>query len=161
MKKISILMVLGILLLSQGCLSSQPKSEKSSFILWKTSQFKYADMGFISESKNGIDVEIYGSGVAIMHLKIASDRICMSQLKCMSKREFNRDILSSNYPNDLLSNIFKSKEIFAGQGLEKRGDGFEQKIFSRGHYDILYSVTRKEMIFRDRYNSILIKVKNL
>jgi len=162
MKKISILIVATLLLLlSQGCSSPQLVSKKSSFILWKTAQFKYADMGFISENSNKIDIEIYGSGVAVMRLNITPDRICMSQLKCMSKREFNKNILSHNYPDDILTNIFKSKEIFGGLGVVKNADGFEQKIVSKGEYDILYSVNKNETLFRDRYNSILIKVRNL
>ncbi len=161
MKKLSIFLIVLLGFVSQGCVSSQPISEKSSFILWKSSQFKYADMGFISERSDGIKVEIYGSGVALMRLNITKDRICMSSLECMGKREFNRKILSYNYPDDILTNIFESKEIFDGRGIVKKRDGFEQKIFSKGEYDILYKVTKSEMIFEDRYNSILIKVKNL
>ena len=161
MKKISILMVATAMFLSQGCLSPKPLSERSSFIVWKSSQFKYADMGFVSEGQNSVKVEIYGSGVAIMRLNITRDQVCMSKLECMGKKEFNKKILSHNYPDDILTNIFKSKEIFGGKGMVKSEGGFRQTIFSKGEYDIEYSVTKNQTIFRDRYNSILIKVKNL
>ncbi len=159
MKKISIVVIL--MLLSQGCQSPQPTSEKSSFIVWKSAKLKYADMGFISANDNGVIVEIYGSGVAVMHLDISSDRICMSRLECMDKRKFNKNVLSSYYPDDILSNIFRSKEIFDGLNLKRRADGFEQRISTQGQYDILYVVTKNGTIFEDKQNSILIKVKNL
>jgi len=146
-----------IIILLNACTAS-PKKEESSFIVMKTPKFKYADMGFITIGST-VNVEIYGVGQPLMHLDINGMNICMSAFKCLEKKDFNREVLSASYPEDLLGNIFRSKPIFDGKSLVKTEDGFHQKLTKEGVYDISYSIKGNQRVFRDTLNKILIKVR--
>ena len=150
---------LGMLIGLQGCAQKQVKKEKSALIVWKSPQFRYADMGFIADEGNRLKVEIYGSGSALMRLKIDQDSICMSQLRCMPKAQFNKKALSSHYPATLLESVFRGEPVFDGRNLARRGSGFTQRITSPDHYDIFYEVDKNQITFRDKYNHLLIKIK--
>ncbi len=149
--------IMGFLL--SACASKEYVQQNSAYIMFKTPTFKYADMGFIYENEEEIKIEIYGTGQALMSLEISETSVCMSLLECMGKRDFNQKVLSAMYPEDLLENIFRGRALFHGMGLEKKGDGFTQKIVKKDKYNIDYSVLNQQIIFRDTINSILIQVK--
>jgi len=94
-----------------------------------------------------------------MSLTISETSVCMSLLECMSKESFNKEVLSSMYPREILNDIFRGKPIFAGKNLKKSRNGFTQTIVNKNKYAIHYSVLNNEIIFRDTINTILIKVK--
>ena len=154
-----LLLLLGTLLFLQACGNTPYLKENSALIVFKTPTFRYADMGFIYENKNEVKAEIYGSGQALMSLKITGSSVCMSLLACMSKESFNKTVLSSMYPNEILDNIFRGKPIFNAQNLKKNRNGFTQTIINQNKYNIHYSVLNNEIIFRDTINAILIKIK--
>jgi hypothetical protein len=156
--KRTILLIMLSFLLS-ACVPKEYVEQNAAFIMFKTPAFKYADMGFIYENEKEIKVEIYGSGQALMSLEISETSVCMSVLECMSKSAFNKEVLSSLYPENTLENIFRGKRVFNGSGLETNGTGFTQKIVKKDKYNIDYSVLNNEIIFRDTINTILIKVK--
>ena len=151
--------ILIVSFLVSACVPKEYVEQNSAFIMFKTPTFKYADMGFIYENEEEIKVEIYGSGQALMSLEISETSVCMSLLECMSKSTFNKEVLHSTYPEDILENIFRGKPILNGVGLEKKGTGFTQKIIKKDKYKIDYSVLKNEVIFRDTINTIDIKVK--
>ena len=152
--------ILAVMILFFSACGTQPYlKENSVFILFKTPSFKYADMGFLYENSSEVKVEIYGSGQALMSLKISSDSVCMSQFKCMSKKMFNRELLSSYYNYDILENIFRGKAIFNGMNMTKNSNGFTQEIINEYKYHIKYSVLKREIIFSDTINNIVIKIK--
>jgi hypothetical protein len=153
------LLLIGALLLFQACGTKPYLKENSALIVFKTPTFKYADMGFIYENKNEVKAEIYSSGQALMSLTIANTSVCMSLLECMSQNSFNKSVLSSYYPDEILNNIFRGKAIFKKTNLQKKGNGFTQNIVKQNKYNIHYSVLNNEIIFRDTINSILIKIK--
>ena len=159
MKVSRIILLLMISFFFSACAPKEYVKQNSAFIMFKTPTFKYADMGFIYENKDEIKVEIYGSGQALMTLEISEASVCMSLLECMSKSSFNKEVLNSMYPEDILENIFRGKPIMYSEGLEKNRNGFTQKIVKEDKYDIHYSVLNNEIIFRDTINAILIKVK--
>jgi len=137
-----------------------PKKQESAFIVIKTPSMKYADMGFITSSVNGVNVEIYAAGQPLMDFEINGLNVCMSTFKCMDKKSFNEKVLSSSYPDEILENIFRAKPIFDSENLEQDKEGsFSQKLTKEGIYDISYSVNAKQRIFRDTINKILIKVR--
>ena len=142
-----------------ACVPKQYTQQNSALIIFKTPAFKYADMGFIYENEEEIKAEIYSSGQPLMSLEISESSVCMSLLECMGKSTFNKEVLSSQYPKDILENIFRGKVIFSAQGLEKNRNGFTQKIIKEEKYDIDYSVLNNEVVFRDTINTILIKIK--
>ena len=143
----------------QACGTTPYLKENSALIVFKTPTFKYADMGFIYENKNEVKAEIYGSGQALMSLKISGSSVCMSLLECMSKESFNKTVLSSMYPNEILDNIFRGKPIFKDKNLQRNRNGFTQTIVNQNKYDIHYSVLNNDIVFRDTINAILIKIK--
>lgn len=153
-----VLLSLLVFLLS-ACAQPKPYQTHSAFIVWKSPSFRYADMGFISDDGRTLKVEIYGSGTALMRLKIGEQSICMSQFECMSKGDFNQKLLSPHYPEDTLENIFRAKPIFDGAGLTQKRNGFTQKIKKNQAYEIEYSVLNNQTVFRDTINKILIKVR--
>ncbi len=155
--KINLLIIIAILF--SAC-TPIPKKQESAFIVIKTPTMKYADMGFITSSVNGVNVEIYAAGQPLMNLEINGLNVCMSTFKCMDKKSFNEKVLSSVYPDDILENIFRAKPIFNSENLEQDKEGiFSQKLKKEGVYDISYSVNAKQRIFRDKINKILIKVR--
>ncbi|RLA58658.1 MAG: hypothetical protein DRQ78_11645 [Epsilonproteobacteria bacterium] len=155
--KAFVLYILLMLLLS-ACAKQPYLKEHTALILFKTENFKYADLGFIYENKEEVKVEIYASGQALMTLSIGENAVCMSALQCMSKAQFNKEVLSATYPQEIISDIFRGKAIFSGLNIRKNGNGFTQNIIKQDKYHIEYSVLNKHIIFRDKMNDILIKV---
>ena len=154
-----LLIFMGIIYLFVGCTGKDAKKQESAFIVMKTKSMKFADMGFIYASSNGVKVEVYAAGQPLVDLDINSQNICLSLFECMDKDQFNKEVLSAFYPATLLENIFKAEAIFEEKNLEKVEGGFEQKISKEGEYDISYSVISGKRIFRDKINKILIKVR--
>jgi len=141
-----------------GCGEAAYTRQNSAYIVLKTPTFKYADMGFIYENSDELKAEIYGSGQALMTLRVTKDSVCMSRLECMSKSTFNSLILSVNYPKDIIGQIFRGKPIFGGAGMVQKRNGFTQKLVNADKYHIEYSVLNNKIFFRDTINQILIKV---
>ena len=159
LKKILLILLMGLLL--NACASKEYTKQESVFIVFKTPTFRYADLGFIYENDEEIKVEIYSSGQAIMSLKISHNAVCMSLLECMNKKSFNKKVLSKYYPDTVLDNIFKGQKIFNGENVVKTSNGFTQRLMKTNKYNINYSVLNKQILFRDRMNDIIIKIKRL
>ena len=159
-KKIGFFMA--TLLMMSSCTGKhlvKEENQESAFIVIKTDKMRYADMGFIYKGDSFVKVEIYSMGQPIVSLDINSVNVCMSTFECMEKKDFNKKMLSVNYPDTLLENIFRGKAIFNAEGLEKKDNGFIQKVKKSKKYDITYSVISKKRIFRDKINKIVIKVQ--
>jgi len=143
-----------------ACASQPYLKENSAFIVFKTTTQKYADMGFIYKNNSEVKLEVYSSGQALVTLKVTDNLVCMSTLACVSKENFNKDVLATTYPKDILDNIFRGKPIFAGTNMKKVFNGFTQKVVKHNIYNINYSVLNGNTIFVDNINNIVIKVKN-
>ena len=147
-----------------GCAIKDIKEQKSKFIVIKTPEIKFADMGFVSTSDDKLNIQIYSSGEAVLSLSIYKDKICSGLFQCMNKKSFNKKIFHQSYPDDTLENIFLAKPIFNGENLKKTKDGFTQDILFSGtyiiHNQISYTVSNDDIIFNDKTNNILIKVQN-
>ena len=159
MKKIGFFWMFLLLIGISGCAQHSYIKQDSALIVFKTPTFKYADMGFIYEGKEEIKVEIYSSGQVLTSLNLSHGQVCMSTLQCMSEAKFNAEVLSKHYPDSLLRNVFGGQAIFDKQGYTLSRNGFTQKLFKSGKYDIEYTVLNREIVFRDTINEILIKVK--
>jgi hypothetical protein len=159
MYRILLLPFLILVFLFNACGTQPYLKENSAFIVFKTPTFKYADMGFVYENSSEVKAEIYGSGQALMSLRVSGDSVCMSLFACMSRKKFNQQVLSSAYPDTVLENIFRGKPVFSGQNMKKTRNGFTQNIVKQNKYNIHYSVLNNEIIFRDTINKILVKVK--
>jgi len=147
------------LFIINGCTQLSPKKQESAFIVIKTPKMKYADMGFITDNRSKVKIEIYAAGQPLVAWEINALNICMSTFKCMEKQDFNKEFLTNAYPDTLLENIFKGEVIFKKEGYEKVDNGFMQTIKEEKLYNITYKVIDGERIFRDKLNKILIKVR--
>ena len=151
-----------ILILFIGCTGKQlikKENQESAFIVIKTDKMRYADMGFIYRGDSFVKVEIYSMGQPLVSLDINPVNVCMSTFECMEKKDFNAKMLSTNYPDTLLENIFRGEPIFDREGIENNSTGFIQKLKKDDKYDITYSVISEKRVFRDKINKIVIKVK--
>ncbi len=157
-RQITITLLISLFFL-QACVTKPYLKQNSALIVFKTPTFRYADMGFVYENSDEVKVEIYGSGQALMSLTISENSVCMSLLECMSRASFNKKILNEAYPNEILDEIFRGKQIFKGKGLVKNSNGFTQQIIKQDKYNIHYNVLNNQIIFRDTMNAILVKVK--
>ena len=158
MRYLKYVFILLSVLLLWGCAEPSYTKQNSAYIVLKTPTFKYADMGFIYENSGEVKAEIYGSGQALMTLRVTKDSVCMSRLECMSKSTFNRQVLSSEYPPDTIEQIFRGKPVFDGANMVQKRNGFTQKLIKPDKYHIEYSVLNNQIRFRDTINEILIKV---
>jgi hypothetical protein len=158
-KIVSIILFISFILI--GCSNKslvKKRNQESAFIVFKTPNIQYADMGFIYKGDSFVKVDIYAMGQPIMSLDINGMNICMSTFKCMDRKDFNAKMLSDSYPDDILENIFKSQPIFRGENLKRTKNGFTQHIAKKAKYDIRYSVDKSKTIFKDNLNGIIIKI---
>ena len=155
---VRVLLGIGFIFVLSGCAKKHYMKQESAFIVFKTPTLKHADLGFIYENNDTLKVELYSVGQVLMSFEITSQRVCMSMFECMSKAQFNTQVLVKAYPKDILDNIFRAKEIFGGLYKSKIRNGFTQKIKKDKKYNISYMVLKKKIIFRDIINGISIKI---
>ena len=105
-------------LLFNSCASTPYLKENSAFIVFKTASYNYADMGFVYQNSSEVKLELYSSAQALMSLKVTKNSVCMSTLACVSKNNFNKDVLVKAYPKDILDNIFRRKPIFNSKNIK-------------------------------------------
>ena len=92
-----------------GCLgTNDPQLNSSSAtILIKTPQMKFYDKGFIYKYKDYTQVQIFTAGTAVLDMKIYEDKVCRSTFKCQDIKTFNKENLSSTYPDNFLKELFE------------------------------------------------------
>ena len=160
MKKNKIIISSIIALVVSGCVGSMPEyqTSKGTMIIFKTPTMRYADQGFVSTAQDETKVEIYGSGQAVMRLRITSNEVCVSSLSCMSKKEFNQKVLGNvNYPEALIEHIFRGEPIFGMEGMNQADHSFKQHILKPG-MNINYFRGVKRIEFKDSITGTKIKV---
>jgi len=125
----------------------------------KTKKFRFSDIGYLRHSDDALQLELFMAGQVVKRIEI-NHLVCVSDEGCIDKKTFNTEYLSSNYPEAILQNILLGKEIFGGKNLKKTSFGFIQNILTQD-VDIHYSVSQKEIYFKDRKNHILFKIKDV
>ncbi len=162
-KKAKLLILASMAATITGCVGAMPEynSSKSSMIVFKTPTLRYADQGFVSTASSETKVEIYGSGEALMRLRITPSEVCLSSMACMSKKDFNAKVLgNSNYPETLIENVFNGNPIYGMEGISQSGSSFTQHI-TKGGVNITYRKSDKKIEFNDTITGVKIKVINL
>ena len=89
---------------------------------------KFNDKGFIFKFKDYTQVQIFSAGVAVLDMKIYEDKVCKSTFKCQDLDTFNKENLSSTYPNNFLKSLFDKKNK------EKMKN--KRVIINQNHYDL-------------------------
>ena len=146
-----------VVLFFTACSVKNYENTQTKIIIIKSPKIKFADIGYIRNTQNSIELELFIAGnpvekIAINHL------ICVSE-GCMTKSSFNKEYLTFSYPDDILQNILLGYEIYEGKDKKKTDDGFEQNIKSK-NVDIKYKVDSNTIFFKDKKNKIIFKIKD-
>jgi len=145
------------LLFLSGCGAKPFVHESAATIIMKTPKIKFADTGYIRSNKNVVALEFFSAGMAVGKFEI-ENLVCVDGEGCIRKSSFNEEYLSKHYPDTLMENVLRSKPIYEGINLLQSEHGFEQHIMDE-YVDIKYKVTERQIYFKDRSNSVLIKIK--
>ena len=140
-----------------ACSIKEYKHTQSKIIIIKSPKIKFADLGYIRNTNEAIELELFMAGNSIKKISI-NHLICVDE-GCMNKSGFNEEYLNASYPSSLLQNILLAKPIYEGKNLTKTDDGFMQSIKNKD-VDIRYKVDTKSTFFKDKTNNIILKFKN-
>ena len=151
-------LALVFILFFSACSVKEYEYTKSKLFIIKSPQIKFADLGYIRNTGESIEVELFMAGKSIKKIEV-NHLICVDE-GCMSKSGYNEDYLHPSYPDDLLQNILLGMPIYDKLNLEKTEDGFAQKIKNENVY-IKYKVDNKQIFFKDLRNKIIFKIKEL
>ena len=152
MKYIIIIFVI----LFSACSIKDYEQTKSKIIIIKSPKIKFADLGYVRNSGNSIELELFLAGKSIK--KIAINHLICVDDGCMSKSGFNEDYLHKSYPNDLLQDILLGQPIYESENMQKNKDGFIQQINTK-NVNIVYKVSQNSIFFKDKKNNIILKIK--
>lgn len=151
------IVVVLVLLFFSACSMKSYDITQTKIIIIKSPKMKFADIGYLRNSDEAIELEMFIAGHPIEKISI-NHLICVSA-GCLSKSAFNQEYLHYSYPDAILQNILLGREIYEGILKVKTIDGFEQKIVN-DNVDIKYRVNNKEIFFKDKKNKIIFKIKD-
>ncbi|MEA2111807.1 MAG: hypothetical protein U9P71_07145 [Campylobacterota bacterium] len=146
------------LLLFSGCSVKEYAPATSVLVTFKSDAFRFSDMGYIRKSSRGVEVELFSAGNLVQNFQLEDD-VCTKK-GCLNYDAFNQEYLHSNYPNEVLKNIFRGEPIFNKKGLQKTDDGFKQSIKAKT-YNVIYKISNNSIYFKDKINGILIKIREV
>ncbi|MDO9056106.1 MAG: hypothetical protein Q7U69_06115 [Sulfuricurvum sp.] len=159
MQKFFILWVSILALFFTGCSTKHYRVSEPKLITLKTPKIKFADTGYIRHDETSVEVELFTAGVAVEKISIDS-LVCVSS-GCMSEEAFVKEYLYPDYPADTMRNIVLGKDIFAGRGKEEMCDGRLFQFIRNDEMDIIYRRGKGEIYFKDRLNSLIIRINDL
>ena len=145
-------------LLFSACSTKNYEFTETKIITIKSPKIKFSDVGYVRNSNNKIELELFIAGKSIQTFTL--NHVICTNSGCMSKSAFNEEYLNKNYPSDILQNIILSQPIYGGKNIQKKDGGFEQVITESG-VEITYRVDLNGVYFRDKKNSIIFQIKDL
>mgnify|MGYP001172763461 CR=1 FL=1 len=146
-----------VALIFSACSVKNYEITQTKVIIIKTKKFKFADLGYVRNTEDSIELELFVASKAIEKISI-NHLICTSE-GCMKKSSFNKEYLHQSYPSDILQNILLANAIYDGKNRVQTESGFEQKIVDE-NADIVYRVSENETFFKDKKNKIIFKIKD-
>lgn len=159
MQKFFILWVSILVFFFTGCSTKHYTVSEPKLITLKTPKIKFADTGYIRHDETSVEVELFTAGVAVEKISIDS-LVCVSN-GCMSEEAFVKEYLYPDYPADTMRNIVLGKDIFSGRGKEEMCDGRLFQFIRNDEMDIIYRRGKGEIYFKDRLNSLIIRINDL
>lgn len=159
MQKFFILWVSMIALFLGGCVTKVYTVNEPKIITLKTPKIKFADTGYIRHDGSAVEVELFAAGVAVEKITI-DEQVCVSA-GCMDEEKFVKEYLYPDYPRDTMRHVLLGKDIFAGRGKEEMCDGRLFQFIRNDEIDIIYRRGKGEIYFKDRLNSLIIKIEDL
>ncbi len=127
-------------------------------VVVKTKNLAIADGGFLTKADNYKSLEVFSAGKIVLHVEL-NKNACINNL-CTNRLDFNQRVFGYSYYKSFLDDILDKKEIYDGKNIIKTGDGFKQNIKTKD-YDIIYSINKKSLYFKDRKNHVLLKLRRL
>jgi len=150
--------LIALVLVFSACSMKRYEHTQSKIVTIKTKNLKFSDIGYIRNSSDAVELELFEAGN--LAFKVSIDNFICTNDGCMSKSSFNEEYLSEYYPQDILQNIILGKPVFDAKNVSRNDDGFEQNILTQ-EVDIHYQVDANGIYFKDKKNNILIKIKEL
>jgi len=151
------ILILCVLFLS-ACSIKNYEQTQAKLITMKTKLIKFSDLGYIRNSGEALELELFTVGKSFFKLSI--DSFICTDKGCTSKSVFNDKYLNASYPETLLQNILLSSPIYEGKNRVQTQSGFEQEI-SDENVEIIYKVSQTQTYFKDKKNNILFKIKEI
>ncbi|PLY15488.1 MAG: hypothetical protein C0628_02625 [Sulfurimonas sp.] len=146
------------ILFFSACSIKNYKHTQTKIITIKSPKIKFLDVGYVRNSDQSIELELFMAGKSIEKITI-NHLICTSE-GCMGKSGFNKEYLDEAYPEDIMQNMLLSYAIYDGKNLIKTESGFEQHIVDED-VDIVYKVDLYSVYFKDKKNSIIFKMRSI
>jgi hypothetical protein len=140
-----------------GCSFKDYEKSQSKIIIIKSPRLKFADLGYIRNNDDEVEVELFVAGKSVE--KISIDYLICTHEGCLSKSSFNKNFLHYSYPEDTLKQVLLGKEIYNSTNKIIDNDGFSQNIKNQ-YVDIRYRVSSKKIFFKDKKNNIIVKIKD-
>lgn len=159
MQKFSILWVSLLVLFIGGCTTKHYSVSEPKMITIKSPKLKFADMGYIRHEGDAVEVELFTAGVAVEKISIDKE-VCVSS-GCMSEEKFVKEYLYPDYPADTMRRILQGADIFGGINKEELCQGTLYQTIRNDDMDIIYRRKGGDIYFKDRLNSLMIKIGNL
>ncbi len=159
MQKFFILWGSLLALMIGGCAQKHYEISKPKLIVLKMPKLKFADTGYIRSSGERVEAELFTAGVAVEKISI-DEKVCVNA-GCMSEEAFVRDYLSPDYPKDILRRILLGEPIYNGANMSEQCGGARTQYIRTDKTDIVYRLKADETYFKDRFNSLIIKITDL
>jgi hypothetical protein len=159
MRKFSILWASLAVLVIGGCATKHYTVSEPKMITLKTPKLKFADTGYIRTDGEGVELELFAAGMAVEKITMNGE-VCVSA-GCMSEEQFVREYLYPDYPADTMRSVLLGKDIFGGRGKEEMCDGRLFQFVRNDEMDIIYRRGKGEIYFKDRLNSLIVKIEDL
>ncbi len=160
MMKFSTLWVSALLLFSlTACSIKTYEQSAPKLITFKTKKIKYHDLGFIRNTGDALQMELFTAGVPVFRADI-NHLICTKE-GCISKSKFHDEHFEDDYNKNFFQEVILGKPIFDKKAYVKTKEGFEQIFKLEGQYNIIYRVRQDQIYFKDRHNKILIKIQSV
>ncbi len=142
-----------------GCATKHYTHSEPKMIVLKTPKLKFADTGYIRTEGEAVEVELFAAGMAVEKITMNGE-VCVSA-GCMSEEKFVKEYLYQDYPRDTMRHILLGRDIFGGRGKEEMCDGRLFQFIRNDEMDIIYRRGKGEIYFKDRLNSLIIKITDL
>lgn len=89
-------------LIFSACSVKNYEHTQTKIIVIKSPKIKFADVGYLRNSGDTIELELFIAGKNIEKITL-NHLVCTSE-GCMSKSGFNKEYLNSAYPDDTMQN---------------------------------------------------------
>jgi len=159
MKYLLHVMLLALFLFSGCAFKQEITSSQAYLVTIKNPDMALSDMGFLNRGKNYTNVQIFAAGNALFNLEITENAICLNG-KCFDKVSFNQQFFHQDHYASFMEEMINHQPLYDGKNLHKTATGFEQE-FDLPQSHIIYKVDGETLLFKDRKNHILIRLKPL